>query len=160
MSRYAEHTLVPVAESKAEIEAILTRYGADQFASGWAEGRAVIQFKAKERFVRFELPLPAQDEKRFRLDHRGYARSDTKRLEVWEQACRQRWRCLALAVKAKLEAVESGITTFEDEFMAHIVLPGDKTLGQWARPQIADAYANNRLPPMLPGATVDGELIR
>lgn len=160
VSRYAEHTSVAVSRSKAEIEEILTRYGADSFASGWDHGRAIIQFKAKDRIIRFELPLPAQDDKRFLRDGRGALRRPEQRYQAWEQACRQRWRCLALAVKAKLEAVESGITTFEDEFMAHIVLPGGKTLGQWAKPQIADAYAHNRLPPMLSGATVDGEMVR
>lgn len=160
MSRYAEHTTVAVAKTKAEIEEILTRYGADSFASGWESGRSIVQFKAKDRIIRFELPMPNQDDKAFTRDRHGYTRTPAKQYELWEQACRQRWRCLLLAVKAKLEAVESGITTFEDEFMAHIVLPGGKTLGQWARPQIAEAYANNRLPPMLPGATVDGELVR
>jgi hypothetical protein len=160
MSRYAENTAVPVSRSKAEIEEILTRYGASSFASGWDSGRSVVQFQAKDRIIRFELPMPAQDDKRFARDGRGNLRTSERRYEAWEQACRQRWRCLALAVKAKLEAVESGITTFEDEFMAHIVLPGGKTLGQWARPQIADAYEHNRLPSMLPGATADGEIVR
>lgn len=160
MSRYAEYTAVPVARSKAEIETILTRYGADSFASGWDQDRAIIQFKAKDRIIRFELPLPAQDDKRFLRDGRGSMRTPDQRFVAWEQACRQRWRCLALAVKAKLEAVESGITTFEDEFLAHIVLPGGKTLGAWAKPQVAHAYAHNRLPPMLPGATAEGELVR
>lgn len=145
MSRYAARTSVPVQRSKAEIEDILTRYGASAFASGWGEGKAVIQFDAAGRRIRFELPLPIQPE---------------KRLDAWEQQCRQRWRCLVLILKAKLEAVESGITTIEDEFLAHIVLPGGKTLGQWARPQVAEAYKNNRLPPMLPGATADGELVQ
>ena len=40
-----------------------------------------------------------------------------------EQERRRLWRALLLNIKAKLEAVESGISVFDEEFMAHIVLP-------------------------------------
>jgi hypothetical protein len=77
-------------------------------------------------------------------------------LAEYEKATRQRWRALALVIKAKLEAVESGITIFEDEFLAHIVLPDGSTAGDWMRPQIAKAYDKNKMPPpmtlALPGA--------
>jgi hypothetical protein len=36
---YAEGTLVSVERSKYEIETLLKKYGADQFASGWRDGR-------------------------------------------------------------------------------------------------------------------------
>ena len=71
-------------------------------------------------------------------------------LKAWEQAGRQRWRALALVIKAKLEAVESGITEFDDEFMAHIMLPSGETFGSWAKPQIAAAYDTGDMPPLLP----------
>ena len=64
---------------------------------------------------------------------------------------RQKWRALALVIKAKLEAVESGIAVFEDEFMAYIVLPGgEETVGDFMRPQIAEAYRIGAAPNMLP----------
>ena len=68
-----------------------------------------------------------------------------------EQACRSRWRALALAVKAKLEAVAIGITTFEDEFMAHIVMPDGLTVGEHVRPRIASAYESGQVTPLLGG---------
>jgi hypothetical protein len=68
-----------------------------------------------------------------------------------EVARRQRWRALALAIKAKLEAVESGIATFEEEFMAYIVLPDGQTVGEFLSPQIEAAYSSGRMPPLLPG---------
>jgi hypothetical protein len=55
-----------------------------------------------------------------------------------------------LAVKAKLEVVESGISTFEDEFMPHIVLPSGQTVSEWMGPQITAAYLSGLMPPMLP----------
>ena len=56
--------------------------------------------------------------------------------KAWEQACRQRWRALSLCIKAKLEACESGITTFEEEFLAQLVLPGGVTVAEKIMPSI------------------------
>jgi hypothetical protein len=108
MSRYAEQTQVPVDRSKAEIERLLQRYGATEFVHGWKADRAIVQFKMKERYVRFVLPLPEIGE--FTKTETGRARkAGTGAVtSAWEQACRQRWRALALSIKAKLESVESG----------------------------------------------------
>jgi hypothetical protein len=90
-------------------------------------GGAMIAFvvtvpSGQKRQVRFELPLPST--RRARV-HAPLARSAHRHRgrALWEQACRQRWRALALVVKAKLEAVQSGIATFEDEFLAYTMLP-------------------------------------
>lgn len=151
MRRYAEGTSVPVEKSKAEIEGVLARYGATSFASGWSGNRAVIQFEAKGRRIRFHLPLPDQNEKRFKVTPgRGKPLSPEASRKAWEQACRQSWRALALVVKAKLEAVASGITEFENEFLANIVLPDGSTVAENVRPQIAVMYQNNTMTPLLP----------
>ena len=153
MTLYASGTEVPVARSRTEIEATIVRYGATRFVAATETGRAVILFEAHGRRVMFELPLPDKDDDAFK-NQRGSYRYGRKRgvfnAEKWEQACRQRWRALNLVIKAKLEAVESGITTFEDEFLAHIVLPDGKTVGRWFGPQLAAAYDNGKMPPLLP----------
>ena len=65
---------------------------------------------------------------------------------------RQRWRALALIVKAKPEATETGITTFEEEFLSYIVLPDNQTVGECMLPQIIEeAYQRGEMPRMLPG---------
>lgn len=151
MRRYAQDTTVPSDKSRAEIERTLSRYGADQFMYGWKEGAAVIAFRAKNRHIKFVLPLPDKTSREITHDGRNWKRPPHKVEEAYEQACRQRWRALALAIKAKLEAVESGIAEFEEEFMAHIVLPSGETVGQWMRPQIATAYEGGKMPPLLPG---------
>lgn len=147
--KYAEKTSVSSERSRNEIERTLSKCGATSFAYGWQGECAIIGFQMTGRMIRFSLPLPAKDAKEFQRDGRGSIRSPEKREEVWEQACRQKWRALALAVKAKLEAVSSHITTFEEEFMAHIVLPGGQTVGKWMAPQIANAYENKRMPQLL-----------
>jgi hypothetical protein len=144
---YAEKTSVSSERSRAEIETTLLRYGADQFMYGWDEGRAVIQFRANERYVRFVLPMPDKDDPEFTRTPSGRRTRDRdSALKAWEQEGRRRWRALALAVKAKLEVVASGIATFEDEFMANIVLPGGETVGEWLAPQIDQAYKQGVMP--------------
>lgn len=153
---YAEKTTVSAESSRSEIERTLLRYGADQFMYGWDNDRAVIQFRAQERFVRFVVTMPDRNDKRFTHYQRGTTvktmvkRVPNEAVKAWEQATRQRWRALALVVKAKLEAVEAGISEFEDEFLAHIVLPDGQTAGEWLRPQIASAYELGTMPSFMP----------
>lgn len=129
MPQYAKNTNVSSELSRIEIEKILVRYGADTQ-------------------VKFILPLPKIED--FRLTPTGRHRTDKSQYDAWEQACRQRWRALKLVIQAKLEAVECGISVFEDEFMANIVLPGGQTVGDFMKPQIEAAYETGRLPAMLP----------
>lgn len=150
---FAEGTSVPIERSKAEIESMLVRYGAEQFVSGWGETEARIQFRAKGRIVRFVLPIPARTEKRFTHQARydWKPRTQGEAVKAWEAELRRLWRALALVVKAKLEAVQSGIVGFEDEFMAHIVMPDGKTVAEHARPMIATAYETGKVTALLPG---------
>jgi hypothetical protein len=110
VNQYAATTQVTVDKSKAEIEKTLRRYGATSFAYYSDHQRAIVAFVKNERQIRFE------------------------------QATRQKWRALNLVIKAKLEAVEAGIVTFEDEFMAHMVLPNGATVAEYVGPQIEEAY--------------------
>lgn len=150
MSRYAENTQVSADRSRNEIEKTLMRYGATGFAYGWQGPNAVIMFEMANRRIKFNLPMPDKKSREFtHTPNRGSRRTQEETERAWEQATRQRWRALALAVKAKLEAVQSGITTFEEEFMAHIVLPNGQTVGGWMQPQIESAYQGGKMPPML-----------
>lgn len=149
MARYAENTSVSVANSKAEIERILERYGAAQFLSGWTNDRAVIGFTMKERQIRFVLQMPDREDREFTTHSRG-KRTEEAAYKAWEQACRQRWRALALVIKAKLEATSAGIAEFEDEFMANIVMPDGRTVSDHAKPVIASAYEGGMVGNLLP----------
>lgn len=152
MSRYAENTQVPSDRSRNEIERTLARYGAEQFMYGWQADEAVIAFRASGRHVQFRLPMPDRSAPEFVETPTGRDRSTAQAEAEFEKAVRQRWRALALVIKAKLEAVEAGITEFESEFLAHIMLPDGTTVGQWARPQLAAAYESGTMPALMPGA--------
>ncbi len=147
---YAENTMVNVEKSRAEIERTLQRYGADQFMYGWDASRAVIGFCFNQRQIKFKLDLPEKNDPVFTMTPTGKIRSNNAALKEWEQACRQKWRALALVIKAKLEAVESGISIFEEEFMANIVLPDGSTVGQFMLPQIEHSYETAQMPASLP----------
>lgn len=164
MSRYAAQTTVSSAKSRAEIESILSRYGADAFAYFSECDRAAVQFRYDRWSIRFVLPLPDREAREFtHTPARGNRRSNEDAERAWEQACRQRWRALALAIKAKLEAVECGITSFEEEFMAHLVLPSNETVGDHALPKLRAALDEGRMPdrllalPPAPDDVIDAE---
>jgi hypothetical protein len=129
---FAEKTKVPVDQTRAEVERTLMRYGAERFAYMNEVGRAVIMFEAAGRRIRFELPLPEGE-------------SDNV-----AQQRRQKWRALLLCIKAKLESVGSKIETFEEAFLAHVVMPDGRTVGEHAMPAIAQSYESKKMLPLLP----------
>lgn len=133
--RYAANTDVSSDKSRGEIERTLMRYGATGFMYGWQGSAAMVAFEARGRSVKFVLPMPNREAKEFTHHSRG-ARTESAAHDAWEQACRQRWRALALVIKAKLEAIECGITTFESEFLAHFVTYDGKTVGEHVIPQL------------------------
>lgn len=145
MARFAEGTSVAADRSRAEIERTLQRYGADQFMYGWSQEDATIGFRVNTRMIRFVLPIPDKA-KVYKTDS---GRPKQNQQQAREQEIRQRWRALALVIKAKLEAVESGITTFEDEFLAHTLLPSGETVSEWMQPQVERAYLGGEMPLML-----------
>ncbi len=157
MPTYAQDTSVSVERSRAEIESTLSRYGANRFGYMTDERSAMIGFVMNEKAVKFVLPLPNQNDEAFTVRVHTYLGRETGRKpqppemarKLWEQACRSRWRSLNLCIKAKLEAVAAGITTFETEFLAHIVLPGGKTVGQKLLPQLDEMQKSGKMPALL-----------
>ncbi len=157
MRRYAQNTSVPVDRSRAEIERTLERYGATGFGYSWERREvaispvpvygaktevrefAMLGFKLKARSIRLDVPMPTVREAR------SEARLDAAR--------RQRWRALLLVIKAKLEAVESGIGTLESEFLANVVTESGRTIGEVVLPRLSEAVLAGRL---LPGSTGSG----
>lgn len=149
--KFAASTDVPASRSRDEIERTLTRYGATGFLYGWSGARAQLAFEIRDRRVRFELPLPDRTDGAFTRTETGKPRAATAAATAYDQAVRQRWRALALVVKAKLEAVETGIVTFDAEFLAHIVV-GEQTVGEVLVPQLDAAVASHTPLALLPGS--------
>lgn len=147
--RYARTTTVPEAQSRAELEHLLDRYGADRFAYSKEPGFVQIGFRISSRFVRLGMPMPKADDREFALTPTGMIAAESTRQKQFEQACRQHWRALVLVLKAKLEAVELGITTLEREFLADTILPDGRTVAEAIVPQIEAAYLTGAQPALL-----------
>jgi hypothetical protein len=137
MRPYAAKTEVTVEKTKAQIEKLLTDFKATTFMTGTNQHSSMIAFSMANRNIKFTLPLPNRD------SYRSQGR--------FEQAMRTRWRALYIALRAKLEMAATGITTFEDEFLAHIVMPDGQTVGEMTRPRIAQAYQSGEVRPLLEG---------
>jgi len=144
MTLYAAQTSVSPERTRAEIETLLSRYKATTFGYATSPEGAMVQFRLKDRIVRFTIALPKPEDARITM--RGRRRQSAKVPEVVMQMTRQRWRALLLVIKAKLEAVESGVATFEEEFLPYILLPDGKTVGHHVLPAVAAAYESGRMP--------------
>lgn len=149
-TKFAEQTSVSPERSQMEISETLRRYGASGYLCGWEDNKAMIAFRAHDRHVRFILTLPNPADAQFRSTNGGRSRTDKAAIQkAYEQEVRRRWRSLALAIKAKLEAVATGITSFEEEFLAHIVLPDNSTVGERVIGEVTTAYESGAVPPRL-----------
>ena len=132
---YAAKTTVSIEKTRMEIERMLTRFGAVKMATLVEMNMAVIIFEAKERRLKFSLPLPTKYPSAAKL----------------EQQRRSRWRGLFLCIKAKLESVESGIESFEEAFLSHVVTADGQTVYDHVKAPIASSYKTGNMVPLLPG---------
>ena len=147
---YAAQTTVSAIRTRIEIEETLTRYGATGRGYAEQDGMAAIMFDIGNRRIRFMLQLPDRSEFRYTKHSPPRERPEKDQEKAYDQACRQSWRALLLVIKAKLEAVSAGISTIESEFLANIVLPDNRTVGESIEPQIELAYRTGEVPSLLP----------
>jgi hypothetical protein len=176
-SLFAAHTSVAVDKTKGELERLLVKHGAAQYGTAHddANGFAVVYFALGGRQIRLQIPIPKPDayadpklgswqNKRANhatpqtWDRLGEASRAQWVREQWEQACRTRWRCMLLIVKAKLELIGMSLSTIDREFLADITLPDGRSVGEWLKPGIEKAYLGGAMPRMLGmgPSTIDG----
>ena len=134
---YAERTGVPISRSQQQIQDMVQKAGAKKYGTLYDGPSAIIAFVLRDRQIKFTLTLP---------DPEGFRYTNS-----WEQACRSKWRSLYLVIKAKLEAVESGIATFDEEFLAWVVTPGGLTVGQRVIPDMQKSIEGGQAPRFLLG---------
>lgn len=150
---YARETSVPVQRSQQEVENLVRKHGAKAFYRGDNDGKAMVGFALKDRRILFELPLPEPKEFATIKRHGRTVKATPAQVEAMvEQASRTRWRALALAIKAKLVSVESGVESFDEAFLAQIVVAQEgkaMRFGALAIDAINGSYKNGRMPPLL-----------
>lgn len=109
-------THVSIEKTKQDISDLLKKFGASGIQWTWLENRETLRFlhefeyKGTKHGVAYEIIIPEMGISK----GRGY----DKRLERND---RQAYRMVFYVIKAKLTAVESGIETFENEFLSKIL---------------------------------------
>lgn len=163
--RYAAKASVPPDRSRAEIERMLERHGATGFAHAYQNNLAMIELIATTAAAALSS------------SYRPATTSTTGAPPPVGGAARPRGgvvaarftatlAALALVVEAKLEAVTTGIVSFEDEGAMHVVLPEGPHCGRARRPSGragvrdgagADVDAAVRQRPRVGGLTMSDE---
>lgn len=124
---YAEKTKVTIFETVSDIERIVRKHGGEQFVYGVGDDRGLIAFTKEDRQVRFIVPFGDAD----------------------EQRRKSLMRALFLTIKARLEGAEAGVESFEQAFLAQIVLPDGRRVGDMVREELVIAYEGGKQPPHL-----------
>lgn len=130
-------TETSVAESQAELEALLRRYGAHGYtvSADYVGRTLVIAFtlpktwevkQAETIEIRLAVSYGETQRRLEKLDAFVTRARGKRDGGAWakEQPERVAWRHIVLLVQAGLEAAASGIQTVEEAFFAHSVLPG------------------------------------
>lgn len=131
--------------SREHIEQALVNYGVTDVLFSQRGNRSAIAFRGDGRQFRIVLSLPQQDGT---WAIRGGTAEGHQRREGkdFERTTRRYWHALALAIDAKLGAAAAGIATLESEFLAHVLLPGNRTVLDELEPIIDSAYRSGQHP--------------
>jgi len=143
---YAHGTKVSAENSKTEMKRVVYKNGCANYQYVENEERAMVMFTRDERVIRFIVSFPPPEDRMFTKTPTGRRRSASIAYKEYEAETRRRWRALILCLKAKFEIVESGIASFETEFMPYMMLPDKRTVAEAVAPLIEEAYKTKRMP--------------
>jgi hypothetical protein len=154
-SFYTRGDSFSIGDSREHAERALLAFGATDVRSSQRGDLSAIAFRACGRQFRIVISLP---------DPRGAAagvggdagkfNGPETTLKVRELSARRFWHSFALWIDAKLAAVAAGVSTLESEFLAHVVLPGNRTVIDELEPVIASAYRSGQRPSIEIAGTV------
>lgn len=138
---YAQNTKVDALNSQAEILRILHKNGVVEHAFGNAIGddglaRSMVTFRNAGIAYRIAIIMPDEGHEAFTHSETGRPRVASAAENAWKQECRRRWRSMVLLIKAKLVAVDDGITEFEEEFMPYAVTDTGETIAERILPSM------------------------
>lgn len=94
---YGRGTGVSSSRSKAQIEELLWKHGAEAVMTMASRTKADVAFRLGGYNVRLSVPLPNPED--FRFTETGRERSDAQTHKFWEQGCRERWRSVWLLAR-------------------------------------------------------------
>ena len=120
---YAD-TMVSTERSKEEINKLLKKFGCNGIQWTWIDGKEILRFihefelEGVKHGITFEINIPDIGKYKGRKYDKIFMRNE-----------RQAYRIVVHIIKAKLTAVETGVETFENEFLSKVLyqLPSGRT---------------------------------
>jgi hypothetical protein len=152
-SFYTRGDSFSVGASREHVERALLDFGATDVRFSQRGHLSAIAFRACGRQFRIVVSLPQPDRIPAvpgdvpEVHGRGVKAKDP------DLDARRFWYAFALSVDAKLAAVAAGVATIESELLAHVVLPGSRTVIDELEPVIASAYRSGQRPLISNAAT-------
>lgn len=122
---------------------MLMKYKARKTAFLTDDNFATVIFEIQDYQVKIDLPVPQKAD--FRLSPTGNSRKPDAIEKAFLKAIDTRWKVLALVIKAKLQAIEHGVTSIENEFLAQIVLSENRTIRDTVASQLTESRTNRSL---------------
>jgi hypothetical protein len=110
------NTTVPVEKTREDINDLLKKFGARGIQWTWLDNKNILRFLHEFEYegvkhgIAYELTIPEMGTKTGRGYDQQFVRND-----------KQAYRLLFYVIKAKLTAVETGLETFENEFLSKIM---------------------------------------
>lgn len=117
-------TTVSIEKSKEEIDRLLKKFGCRGIQWTWLDNNETLRFihefelKGVKKGITFEINIPEIGNQKGRGYDKKLIRNDC-----------QAFRIVVHVIKAKLTAIETGVETFENEFLSKILfqLPDGRT---------------------------------
>jgi len=137
-------TTVSIEKSKEDINKLLRKFGCRGIQWTWMDNNEILRFihefelKGVAKGITFEINIPEMGVRRGQGYNKKLVRND-----------HQAYRIVLHIIKAKLTAVETGVETFENEFLSNILyqLPDGRTtkVGDVILNQVAETKSINLL---------------
>lgn len=135
MAKYAKTTTVSVEKSKVQIQRLLTDWGITEFYFGTSIRGDGIGFSWNGRTYKWNVKMAKQE---------GLTEKQQ------QQVKRQRWRLFYMSLKMKLEEIDGGDETFEDQFLAKMCLPDGSTVSDFMKlPENVTLLSQAKMPKLL-----------
>lgn len=103
-------------DQASELERLLLEHNVTIFGYERLEALAVVRFKMHDRKLRLVVTMPDWGDSKYTTTQTGYERSPKARQDLYWKDVRSRWRAMKNLIAAKLDGIDAGITTFDDEF--------------------------------------------
>lgn len=106
-----------VLDHASDLEKLLLEHDVTVFGYERLDDLAVVRFVLNEKRLRLVVTMPDWNADKYRLTpNRGSIRSITERRRLYWADVAKTWKAMHNLVAAKLDGIEAGITSFDDEF--------------------------------------------